>query len=86
MDSISFAIKSNGTKIVRLSSLRRKHHSKISFLEFECQDADCNRCYGWGDPHMVTYDNAKTDAYGIAQFIMSKSDGAGSIPPFALKV
>lgn len=35
---------------------------------------------------MVTYDNAKTDAYGIAQFIMSKSDGAGSIPPFALKV
>ena len=63
-----------------------KQHSQICFLEFECQDADCNRCYGWGDPHMVTFDNAKTDAYGIAQFIMSKSDGAGSIPPFALKV
>ena len=58
----------------------------VCFLDFRCQPTDCNRCYGWGDPHIVTYDNAKNDVYGIAQYTMSESNGTDLIPPFKLKV
>ena len=43
-------------------------------------------CFAWGDPHVVTFDNAKNDVYGIAQYTMAESSGFASIPPFKLKI
>jgi len=49
---------------------------------YKCQHISYTYCYGWGDPHIVTYDNAKTDVYGIAQYLMSGHDGTTDIPQF----
>ena len=50
---------------------------------YKCQDKSYTECKGWGDPHIVTYDNAKTDVYGIAQYLMSGHDGTeNGIPAF----
>ena len=56
------------------------------FSEFRCQHKNCNECLGWGDPHIVTFDNAKNDVYGIAQYTMSESNGTQQIPPYKFKV
>ena len=54
--------------------------------QYQCQHKDCNRCFAWGDPHIVTFDNAKNDVYGIAQYTMAESDGTADIPAFKLKI
>ena len=63
-----------------------KGNSLLFFSEFRCQHKNCNECLGWGDPHIVTFDNAKNDVYGIAQYTMSESSGTEQIPPYKFKV
>ena len=30
-------------------------------------------CRAWGDPHVVTFDGANNDVYGIATYIMAQN-------------
>ncbi|KFE62371.1 hypothetical protein DB31_4081 [Hyalangium minutum] len=47
-----------------------------------CQDTfTANQCsigYGWGDPHMVTFDRLSYDFQGAGEFILTKSATGGS--------
>ena len=68
---------------------RRKTCELISWFQddeydnkYECSHYSYTRCYAWGDPHVVTYDNAKTDVYGVAQYLLTAHDGTDKIPPF----
>ena len=49
---------------------------------YECHHKTHTQCYGWGDPHIVTFDNAKSDVYGIAQYTFAEFNGTDDRPKF----
>ena len=49
---------------------------------YECIHKSLLDCRAWGDPHIVTFDNAKNDVYGVAQYVLSQHDGLGQLPFF----
>ena len=41
--------------------------------EYKCLDAFSTWCRSAGDPHITTYDGAKIDIYGQAQYLLTAS-------------
>ena len=33
-----------------------------------------SECRAWGDPHVITFDGANNDVYGVATYILAQSD------------
>ena len=48
--------------------------------EFDCFEYKQLDCLSWGDPHIVTFDNAKVDVYGEAQYVLSERNGTSLLP------
>ena len=59
---------------------------------YNCRHKVNTICTSWGDPHIVSFDTAKIDVYGVAQYIMAQSDGTfdingtQEIPPFKISM
>ena len=52
---------------------------------YECRDRSYSVCKGWGDPHIVTFDNAKSDVYGVAQYVFAQHNGTeDGVPQFKI--
>ena len=55
---------------------------------YACHQKTHRTCSCWGDPHIVTFDNAKSDVYGVAQYLFAGHNGTEypngtmEIPPF----
>ena len=45
---------------------------------YECFEKSQTTCNGWGDPHITTFDRAKIDVFGTAQYLLSEHDGTGT--------
>ena len=43
--------------------------------KYECYPRPFSICKAYGDPHITTFDNAKIDVYGRAQYLYSASNG-----------
>jgi len=52
------------------------------FYNYNCGHKTYSECYAWGDPHIVTFDNAKIDVYGVAQYLLAQHNGTDCIPGF----
>ena len=38
----------------------------------KCVDNDVGKCRAWGDPHVITYDGATNDVYGVANYTFTQ--------------
>ena len=55
--------------------------SSLELDTWHCLPANFGRCYAWGDPHVVTFDSANNDVYGVAnyRFAQVKNSEIGTI-------
>ena len=49
--------------------------------EYKCIDGFSTWCRSAGDPHIKTYDGAKIDIYGQAQYLLTASNGTADGAP-----
>ena len=40
--------------------------------EMKCIPSSLGNCNAWGDPHVVTFDGAQNDVYGVANYVFSQ--------------
>ena len=49
-----------------------------------------SQCRAWGDPHVITFDGANNDVYGVATYVLAQSKAAltsdvGTKVPFKMR-
>ena len=37
-----------------------------------CLPSSLGQCMAWGDPHIVTFDGAKIDVYGVGEYVFTQ--------------
>ena len=47
--------------------------SGLENTEYRCVPASLGECMAWGDPHVVTFDGAKNDVYGISLYTFAEA-------------
>ena len=52
---------------------------------YGCKPKSYSECVGSGDPHIYTFDNAKIDVYGRAQYVYMQHVGSDEIPALVQK-
>lgn len=46
---------------------------RTDLLVNRCQPRDIGVCTSWGDPHIITFDGATNDVYGIARYVFART-------------
>ena len=48
---------------------------QIDESSHKCISREIGECRAWGDPHVVTFDGAQNDVYGVAIYVLAESLG-----------